>query len=180
MPIMAHNSVPWLAILCIYKHQDTRKPKRHIYQDEPSQLTAETDKPPKKPRPNPPSKTEPIPKPVQDPQQPPLYKRTIPTNVQINIACDEIATEMTRIALGTAASPIQQTILTPPYEGSHAMLQIGKSWITAHYKKAIYNVHQTPALRTYMLHKYSWSTDTIKTVNWASINSFQRNLPNTK
>jgi hypothetical protein len=60
------------------------------------------------------------------------------------------------------------------------MLQIGKLWITAHYKKAIYNVHQTPALRTYMLNKYSWSTDTIKTVNWASINSFQRNLPNTK
>ena len=75
----------------IYGHQDTKKPKRHIPQDEPSQPTAETDKPPKNPCPNPPSRTEPIPKPMQNPQQPPLYKRTLPTNVQINNACDGIA-----------------------------------------------------------------------------------------
>ncbi len=51
------------------------------------------------------------------------------------------------------------------------MLRIGKTWITAHYKKAIYDAHRTPALTTYMINKYSWSIDTIKTVNWASINS---------
>jgi hypothetical protein len=87
---------------------------------------------------------------------------------------------MTRIALGTTTPPIQQTILTPPYKGSLTMLQIGKTWMTAHYKNAIYDAHQTPALMTYMINKYSWLTDTIKTVNWASINSVQRNLSDTK
>ena len=42
---------------------------------------------------------------------------------------------MTRIALGTTTPPIQQTILTPSYDGSRTMLRIGKTWITAHYKK---------------------------------------------
>ena len=35
-------------------------------------------------------------------------------------------------------------------------------------------------MTTYMINKYSWSTDTIKTVNWASINSVRRTLPDTK
>ena len=60
------------------------------------------------------------------------------------------------------------------------MLRIGKTWITAYYKKAIYDAHWAPALTTYMINKYSWSIDTIKTVNWASINSVRRNLSNTK
>jgi hypothetical protein len=42
------------------------------------------------------------------------------------------------------------------------------------------DAHQIPALTTYMINKYSWSTDTIKTVNCASINSVQRNLSDTK
>ena len=60
------------------------------------------------------------------------------------------------------------------------MLRIGKTWITAHYKKAIYDAHRTPALTTYMINKYSWSINTIKTVNWVTINSVQRNLSDTK
>ena len=60
------------------------------------------------------------------------------------------------------------------------MLRIGKTRITAHYKKSIYDAHQTPALTTYMKNKYSWSNDTINTITWASINSVQRNLPDTK
>jgi hypothetical protein len=42
------------------------------------------------------------------------------------------------------------------------------------------DAHQIPALTTYMINKYSWSTDTIKTVNCAAINSVQRNLSDTK
>ena len=60
------------------------------------------------------------------------------------------------------------------------MLKIGKTWITAHYKKAIYDAYQTPAMTAYMIDKYSWTTDTIKTVNWVSINSVRRTLSNTK
>ncbi len=158
----------------IYGHQDTKKPKRHIPQDEPSQPTKEIDTPSNNPRASPPVRTEPFLMPVRDPQQ------SLPIKVQINIACNGKATETTRIAMGKTTPPIHQTILTPPYEGSRAMLQIRKTWITAHYKKAIYDAHQTPALTTYMINIYSWSTDTIKTVNWASINSVRRTLPDTK
>ena len=138
----------------IYGHQDTRKPKRHNYQDETSRPTVETDTPPNNPRPNPPVSTEPILKPERDPQQPPLHKGTLPIKVQINITCNGIATETTQIALGTTTPPIQQTILTPPYEGSRTMLRTRKTWITSHYKKTIYDApHQTPALTTYMINK---------------------------
>ena len=140
----------------------------------------ETDTPPNNPRPNPPDKTEPIPKPVRYPKQTPLHKGALPIKVQINIACNGIATETTRIAMGTTTPPIQQTILTPPYKGLRAMLRIGKTWITAHYKKSIYDAHQTSALSTSTKNKYSWSKDTINTINWASINSVRCNLPDTK
>ena len=163
----------------IYGHQDTRKPKRHNYQDETSR-TVETDTPTNNPRPNPPDRTKPIPKPVQYPKQTPLHKGALPIKVQINITCNRTSTETTRIAMGTTTSPIQQTILTPPYEGLRAMLWIRKTWITAHYKKSIYDAHQTSALSTYMKNKYSWSKDTINTINWASINSVRCNLPDTK
>jgi hypothetical protein len=125
----------------------------------------ETDTPLINPRLNPPVRTDPMPKPKQDPKHPPYHKGTLPIKVQINIACDKIAIETTRIALGTISPPIQQTILTPPCEGSHAMLRIGKTWITTHYKKAIYDAHRTPALMAYMINKYLCSMDTIKTVN---------------
>ena len=61
-----------------YGHQDTRKSKRHNYQDETS-CTVEADTPPNNPHPNPPVRTEPIPKPVQYPQQPPLTKGPYPS-----------------------------------------------------------------------------------------------------
>ena len=48
----------------IYGHQDTRKPRRHNFQDKTSQPTLETYTPPIKPRPNPPARTDPTPKPV--------------------------------------------------------------------------------------------------------------------
>ena len=158
----------------IYGHQDTKKPKRHTTQDETSQPTKEVDSPSNNPQASPPDRIEPFLTRARDPQQ------ALPINVQINIACDGIATETTRIALGKATPPIQQTILTPPYDGSRAMLKIGKTWITAHYKKAIYEAHRTPAMTAYMINKYSWTTDTIKTVNWASINSVRRTLSDTK
>jgi len=62
----------------IYRHQDTRKSKRHNYQDKTS-CTVEADTPPNNPHPNPPVRTEPIPKPVQYPQQPPLTKGPYPS-----------------------------------------------------------------------------------------------------
>ena len=134
---MAHNSVPWLALLRqhIYGHQDTKKPMRHNFQDKISQPTLETDTPPIKPRLNPPARTDPTPKPARDSNQPPHHKGALPIKVQINIACDKIAAEMTSIALGTIAPPIQDNILAPPYEGTCARLRIVKTWITAHYKK---------------------------------------------
>ena len=158
----------------IYGHQDTRKSKRHIPQDKNSQPTKEVDTPSNNPQANPPFRTEPFLTNVRDPQQ------SLPIEVQINIACDGIATETTRIALGAATPPIHQTILTPPYDGSRAMLKIGKTWITAHYKKAIYDAHRTPAMTAYMIDKYPWTADTIKTVNWESIKSVRRSLSDTK
>jgi len=83
----------------IYGHQDTKKPKRHIPQDETSQPTKEVDTPSNNSRASPPVRTEPFLTHVRDPQQP------LPIKVQINIACDGIATETTRIALGTATPP---------------------------------------------------------------------------
>jgi ribonuclease HI len=158
----------------IYGHQDTKKPKRHTPQDETSQTTKEVDTPSNNPQASPPVRIEPFLTRARDPQQ------ALPIKVQINIACDGIATETTRIALGKAPPTIHQTILTPPYDGSRAMLKIGKTWITSHYKKAIYDAHRTPAMTAYMINKYSWTTDTIKTVNWASINSVRRTLSDTK
>jgi hypothetical protein len=158
----------------IYGHQDTKKPKRHTPQDETNQPTKEVDTPSNNPQASPPVRIETFLTRAREPQQ------ALPIKVQINIACDGIASETTRIALGKATPPIHQTILTPPYDGLRAMLKIRKTWITAHYKKAIYDAHQTPAMTAYMINKYSWTTDTIKTVNWASINSVRHTLSDTK
>ena len=52
------------------------------------------------------------------------------------------------------------------------------SWHTT--KKQYDDAHRTPGLMAYVINKYSWSINTIKTVNWASINSVRRNLSDTK
>jgi ribonuclease HI len=109
-----HNRFPFHTnIKHIYGHQDTKKPTRHIPQDKTSQPTKEVDTPSNNPQASPPVRTEPFLTHVRDLQQ------SLPIKVQINIACNGIATETTRIALGTATPPIHQTILTPPYD-AHA------------------------------------------------------------
>ena len=57
--------------------------------------------------------------------------------VQINMECDRIASLTTAAMLKDGSIP-EQPILSMPYEGSKAVLKIGRRWVTKDYKREIY------------------------------------------
>ncbi len=74
-------------------------------------------------------------------------KKRSPTKqaqVLINKACDTIATTTSRHGLtDNGHHPPLPPILSPPYEGSRAMLQINNTWKTSHFKGEIYKARRT-------------------------------------
>ena len=73
-----------------------------------------------------------------------------PAQALTNIACGKIATTtLQHILKNKGAFPPLPPILTPPYEGSRAMLKIDKAWITAHCKGELYKARRTKPMEEY-------------------------------
>ena len=99
------------------------------------------------------------------------------TEVQINITCDELATETAKAVIDGGEA------LTLPYAGSKAMLRIGDRWVTSHHKKEIHRARHEPALRAYCLEKfkkYNWNDEVFDLVSWSSVGSVRRKYGQTK
>ncbi len=60
-------------------------------------------------------------------------------------------------------------ILSSPYEGSRAILQINNMWITSHFKGELYKARRTLLLEEYLKTKYNWNDRTLNDIYWPYI-----------
>jgi hypothetical protein len=121
------------------------------------------------------------PKPIADTEQPRIRGPKTPPQVLINIACDTIATATSKHGLTNKGHhPPLPPILTPPYEGSRAMLQINNIWITSHFKRELYKARRTTPMEEYLKTKYNWSKGTLNNIYWPSIKTVRQHLSHTK
>ena len=95
--------------------------------------------------------------------------------VQINMECDRIASATTAAMLGDGEIPAQP-ILSMPYEGSKAVLKIGRRWVTKDYKREIYRAKRTKHIRRYCRERYGWSDETFDLVHWESVGTVRSQL----
>eukprot|EP00970_Alexandrium_tamarense_P000770 scaffold88_cov326-Alexandrium_tamarense.AAC.1 len=65
---------------------------------------------------------------------------------QLNIACDEYVGDTVAAWSQNRDQPMPQ-VLEPPYEGSKALLRIGKLWITSDYSKHLHFARRAPFAR---------------------------------
>ena len=89
--------------------------------------------------------------------------------------CDRLASSTTAAMLKDGSIP-EQPILSMPYEGSKAVLKIGRRWVTKDYKREIYRARRTKYIRQYCKERYGWTDDTFDKVHWDSIGSVRSQL----
>ena len=71
----------------------------------------------------------------QDPQEESkVREKKLMDEAMMNIACDDIATETTAVAL-RGEEPYSDKIMELPYEGSRAMLRIKQTWTPSKKKR---------------------------------------------
>eukprot|EP01082_Thalassiosira_pseudonana_P012559 g11077.t1 g11077 contig5:10230-10859(+) len=70
---------------------------------------------------------------------------------QLNIACDEYVGDTVAAWSQNRDQPMPQ-VLEPPYEGSKALLRIGKLWITSDYSKHLHLARRSTVCQT-VLHE---------------------------
>ena len=102
--------------------------------------------------------------------------------VQINIACDKLASATAKAVIDGGKAPPSPT-LTLPFAGLKAMLRIGDRWVTSHHKQEIHRARHEPALRAYCFEKfkkYNWDNEVFDLVNWPSVGSDRRKYGQTK
>ena len=74
----------------------------------------------------------------------------------MNIACDELAGEVTAAAIEAPEEmPPHNELLQMPYEGSRAVLRIGDKWITARGKATLYRALRGPIAREYIKQRHN-------------------------
>ncbi len=96
-------------------------------------------------------------------------------NALINIACDELAGETTAEAIAHPDHlPPEDEILQMPYEGSKAVLRIGKKWVTAGVKRHVYRARREPEIRKYIRRRHGWTEAQYDRVNWRIIGDVRR------
>ena len=103
-----------------------------------------------------------------------------PPQVLLNIECDRIATETSRIIQQDPIVPVLPSTLTPPYPGSKALLRLGDRWITSHQHRHLLIAHHRHKLLTYCMEKYGWEYDTFLLVDWEAVRSVRRKLTQTQ
>ncbi len=115
----------------------------------------------------------------QPPSEEKPQDKKLSDEAQMNVACDKQASCVTDGALqGLTTSP--SPILTLPYPGSRAMLRIKKRWITAKYKKELYDARRTKYMRIYCMEKYGWDDETFDSIHWESVSSVRSKMTGTQ
>ena len=108
----------------------------------------------------------------------------LPREAKINIACDELATETSQIALDSTRVDDILARMPPtlqlPYPGSKAMLKIGKHWVTSKYKERLHHARHSDPAMIYCMEKYGWDEQTFNSVYWHSIGKVRRKLTGNK
>jgi hypothetical protein len=87
-------------------------------------------------------------------------------SAQINVECDELATETAKAVLAPGQQAVLPSTISLPYPGSRALLRIDKQWITTDLDRSILNAHWADETRTYCYNKYGWDRETFDTVDW--------------
>ena len=103
-----------------------------------------------------------------------------PPHVLLNIECDRIATETSRIIQEDPIIPDLPPTLTPPYPGSKALLQLGDKWITSHQQRHLLLAHHRHKFLTYCMEKYDWEYETFQLIDWDAVRSVRRRLTQTQ
>jgi len=85
---------------------------------------------------------------------------TLGDEALMNIACDQLAGEVTATALDNPDElrPPEE-ILQMPYKGSKAVLRIRKEWVTAKEKIHLYNAKRGPKIWAYIKRRHKWSDE---------------------
>ena len=96
-------------------------------------------------------------------------KKKLSLEAKINIACDELATEISAAVRADGVPEALPSTLQLPYAGSKALLKLGKTWITSRYKSAIRKARWDARTKEYCTSKYEWSEETFDSVYWKSI-----------
>ena len=66
--------------------------------------------------------------------------------------------------------------LSLPFEGSKALLKLGKTWVTSKYKRSIAIAHREAPFRAYCKEKYGWDEDDFDLVYWSSVGRVRKRL----
>lgn len=99
---------------------------------------------------------------------------------RINIDCDRIASETITAFRGENSNQDLRKVVSLPYEGSKALLNIDKTWITAHQQRFIRMAKGGQALREYCCCRYSWDESQFHSVLWDMIRTVRKNISHTQ
>ena len=94
---------------------------------------------------------------------------------KLNIACDELAGATAAGAIANPESlPPPTELLQMPYEGSKAVLRIGKKWITSQEHRYLYAARREPHIRKYIMERHNWNEEQYNSVHWRVIGAVRR------
>ena len=114
---------------------------------------------------------------IKQPQPQPKLTR----QAKLNIVCDKVAEETALHAIdNNQHHPWVPPALSPPYEGSRAMLKIGTTWITSNYKQHILRARRTDPMRIYCEEQYGWSHEDFDSIYWKSVRQVRRKMTHHK
>ena len=106
-------------------------------------------------------------------------QRAAPLSVvaKINIECDWIASETVQMAKSGHKSSNLDGIISLPYEGSQALLNIDGTWVTSKTQRYIRYAKWGDTLQAYCMSKHGWSNQTFESVNWEAVRTVRAGMP---
>ncbi|KAL9183004.1 LOW QUALITY PROTEIN: hypothetical protein ACHAXT_004791 [Thalassiosira profunda] len=108
-------------------------------------------------------------------------RKQLSKEAKMNVACDKVASETTRLRLEQDEMPPLPELLCPPLPGQKAMLKLGSRHVTSKHKSTIYKARRTEPMRIYMRKKYGWTDEEIDSINELSrIGRVRRRMTHTR
>ena len=92
-----------------------------------------------------------------------------PRETLINIECDRIATETSRVCTSSDNVDHMPPAHSMPYPGSRACFRIGPRWITTNTHQEILWAQQSRTTLDYCRTKYHWDPPTLGSIHWEVI-----------
>ena len=107
-------------------------------------------------------------------------RKQLSKEAKMNVACDKVASETTRLRLEQDEMPPLPELLCLPLPGQKAMLKVGSRYVTSKHKPTIYKARRTEPMRIYMRKKYGWTDEEIDSINELSIGRVRRRMTHTR